>query len=317
MNENDLICVQALNKSYQRQKEPLHVLKDIHLKIKKGDTLGLVGESGSGKSTLGRILSRLEKPTSGSILYKNKDIKCFSSEDEKTWAQKTQIIFQDVYSSLDPKMTIRDIIQEPLDIHKLGDQREKVQKVFETMELVGLPLHFGSRFPHELSGGQRQRVGIARALTVDPEFLILDEPTSSLDVSIQAQIINLLKKLQQEMELTYLFISHDLTLVKYLSTQVAVMYLGRIVEIAPAEELYTNPSHPYTQSLLSSYCFRKEEGKYPKVVLRNNNVSVLKAKGCCFADICPFSVPKCREKSPILLPINPHHEVACHLKTDQ
>jgi len=235
--------VKNLTKIYSLGKENLPAVQNISFSIQKGEILGLVGESGSGKSTLGKMLLRLITPSSGQILFEGKDI---TKNTSKTLCQKMQIIFQDPYSSLNPRMTIGDIIAEPLIIHKMKD------RVDELLELVGLPLNAKGRFPHEFSGGQRQRIGIARALALNPDFIVCDEPISALDVSIQAQIINLLLRLQKELGLTYLFISHDLAMIRHISTRVAVMKQGSFVEIAPADALYQTPKHPYTQLLLSS-----------------------------------------------------------------
>ncbi|XLD82500.1 ATP-binding cassette domain-containing protein [Cetobacterium somerae] len=237
---------------FEKNKKVLHAVDDVTLEIKKGETLGLVGESGCGKTTLGRTVVRLYEPTSGEIVYDNKNITNLNFQEMKSFRRKIQMIFQDPYASLNPRQTIGDIIKEPMEIHNLYEEKNRDKKVLEILELVGLNSSHMSRYPHEFSGGQRQRVGIARALACNPEFIVCDEPISALDVSIQAQIINTLEELQKKLGLTYLFIAHDLSMVKHISDRVGIMYLGKLVEISTSDEVYNTPLHPYTEALLSA-----------------------------------------------------------------
>lgn len=296
----------------------LKAVDDISFEIKAGETLGLVGESGCGKSTLGKTLLGLEKTTSGEIFFEGKGLsQITSSIEQKKLRREMQIIFQDPYASLNPRMTAGDIIAEPLDIHKLfSSKKEREEKILRLLSLVGLPAYMRSRFPHEFSGGQRQRIGIARALAPEPKFIICDEPISALDVSVQAQIVNLLKKLQQEMGLTYLFIAHDLAMVKYLSTKVAVMYLGHIVELASSEELYNSPRHPYTQALLSAIPIPDPviEKTRTRIILKGEIPSPINPpKGCIFSGRCPLAKKECYESRPQWKELSSGHFAACHL----
>lgn len=316
MIKDPLISVRNLKKYFSVKDELLKAVDDVSFEIFRGETLGLVGESGCGKSTIGRTLVHLEKPTDGEIFFDCEDLLSFSSRELKKMRRKIQMIFQDPYASLNPRMTVKDTIAEPLEIHGLGNTKEKLKRVEELLHLVSLDATFSSRFPHELSGGQRQRVGIARALAVNPEFLVCDEPISALDVSVQAQIVNLLKKLQNDMGLTYLFIAHDLAMVKYISSRVAVMYLGHIVELAPSDALYANPLHPYTQALLSAIPIPdpKIEKNRSRIVLKGEVPSAIHPpKGCVFSTRCPFAKEICREKRPVWKEVSPGHSVACHL----
>ncbi|NGX62135.1 MAG: Oligopeptide transport ATP-binding protein OppF [Chlamydiae bacterium] len=311
-----LIELQNLSKQFRIGKKLLSAVRDFNLKIYPGETVGLVGESGCGKSTVGRTLLRLHEPTAGKILFDGVDLLTLSPFELKKMRRKMQIIFQDPYASLDPRMTVQDIIGEPLDIHRLAKGRAKKARIEELLHLVGLNSSHMSRFPHEFSGGQRQRIGIARALAVEPEFLICDEPISALDVSIQAQIINLLKQLQKKMGLTYLFIAHDLAMVKYISDRVAVMYLGQLMEIAPSLTLYKNPAHPYTQALLSSIPIPDPtiEKTRKRIVLKGEMPNPLKPpSGCPFSSRCPLAFEKCRNIVPRMQEISPEHFAACHL----
>lgn len=250
MNKQPLLEVKNLKQYFGNKNNVIQAVDDISFYIHKGETFGLVGESGSGKSTTGKSIIGLNQPTAGEILFNGKTL---TKKDKKEWNRNTQMIFQDPYASLNPRMTVLDIIAEGMDIHKLvSSKEERKQKVYDLLKTVGLNTEHANRYPHEFSGGQRQRIGIARALAVEPSFIIADEPISALDVSIQAQIVNLLKKLQREKELTYLFIAHDLSMVRYISDRIGVMYKGKLVEIADSEELYKNPLHPYTVSLLSA-----------------------------------------------------------------
>ena len=311
-----MIEVKNLHKEFNVGGKKLLAIRDISFSITKGETLGLVGESGCGKSTTGRCLLRLEEATSGQVLYENRDLLTLNRKELFTFRRNAQIIFQDPYSSLNPRMTAGDIIGEPLRIHNTMEESAIENYLAELLDMVGLSKSVLSRFPHEFSGGQRQRIGIARALALKPHFLVCDEPISALDVSVQAQIVNLLKKLQKELSLTYLFIAHDLAMVKYISDRVAVMYLGSIVEIAPAEELYKNPQHPYTQALLASIPIPDPvlERKRESPLLTGEIPSALiPPKGCPFASRCPHAMQKCRETPPGWTEASLGHKVACHL----
>lgn len=286
---------------------------DVSLHIKKGETLGLVGESGCGKTTLGRTILRLHEPTEGKIIYKGEDI---TKVDILSYRRKMQIIFQDPYASLDPRMTIGDIIGEPLDIHKLyNNKQERQEKIYNLLETVGLNKEHANRFAHEFSGGQRQRIGIARALAVEPEFIVCDEPISALDVSIQAQVVNMLEDLQAERGFTYLFIAHDLSVVKHISNRIGVMYLGHLVELTTSKELYKNPMHPYTQTLLSAIPIAdpKMSRSRKRIVLEGDIPSPLNPpSGCTFRTRCPYATSECSKVAPTLKEYDNGHFVACH-----
>ena len=308
--------VRDLSKDFFVQGKIVRALRNISFSIEKGETLGLVGESGCGKSTLGRCLLRLENKTSGQVLYEGKDLFALNPQELFEFRKGAQIIFQDPYSSLNPRMTAGSIIAEPLRIHRAMPESAIPSYLEELVDKVGLSKSSLSRFPHEFSGGQRQRIGIARALALKPKFLVCDEPISALDVSVQAQIVNLLKNLQKEFSLTYLFIAHDLNLVKYLSDRVAVMYLGNIVEIAPAEELYRNPKHPYTQALLSAIPLPDpllEKQRKPLALSGEVPSLLTPLKGCPFASRCPHATEKCHTTSPMWTGVSSGHKVACHL----
>ncbi len=298
------------------QGKKLLAVRNVSFAIGQGETLGLVGESGCGKSTLGRCLLRLEQVTSGEVLYQQRNLLSMGRRELFSFRRNAQIIFQDPYSSLNPRMTAGDIIAEPVRIHRLIAKADIKKYVASLLEMVGLSKTAFGRFPHEFSGGQRQRIGIARALALKPHFLICDEPISALDVSIQAQIVNLLKALQKELSLTYLFIAHDLAMVKYISDRVAVMYLGSIVEIAPSEELYRHPQHPYTQALLSAIPLPDPllERTRNRIPLSGEVPSLMNPlRGCPFASRCPHAMPKCLEVHPELKESTAGHLVACHL----
>jgi oligopeptide transport system ATP-binding protein len=310
-----LIQVKSLNKHFPIGKGLLKAVKNLSFEIHPGETLGLVGESGCGKSTTGRCLLRLEDPTSGSIFFDGLDLLHCTQEELHNFRRQAQIIFQDPYASLNPRMNAFDIIAEPLYIHRVANSLESRKIVSRLFDLVGLSQTALQRFPHEFSGGQRQRIGIARALALNPRFIVCDEPISALDVSVQAQIVNLLKNLQQEMGLTYLFIAHDLAMVKYISDRVAVMYLGHMVELASAEELYRNPLHPYTQALLSAIPIPdpKVERNRSRVILTGDIPSALHPiSGCPFASRCPKAQEICRHQHPEWREVSPQHFTACH-----
>ncbi len=297
------------------RKETLKAVDDVSFTINKGETVSLVGESGCGKSTTGRCMIRLYNPTKGEVLYDGKDIMKLSRAEQKEFCKKVQMIFQNPYSSLNPRMTVKEIVGEGLKQHGMS-QAEVDAKVEKLLENVGLNKDHMSRFPHEFSGGQRQRIGIARALSVDPEFIICDEPISALDVSIQAQVINMLKNLQETMGLTYLFIAHDLSVVKYISDRVVVMYLGTIVETAETEELFSNTLHPYTKALLSAIpeADPKKAKANERIPIKGEIPSPINPKDCCrFAERCQFATDRCFSEMPKLREVAPGHMAACHL----
>ena len=291
----------------------LKAVDGVSFAIKKGETLGLVGESGCGKTTVGRSILHLYQPTSGEVVYDGKVIK--TKRDVNEMRKKVQMVFQDPYSSLDPRMTVADIIGEPLDIHKLCKTKaEREARIQELLKIVGLNPEHATRYAHEFSGGQRQRIGIARALAVNPDCIICDEPVSALDVSIQAQIINMFEELQETLGLTYLFIAHDLLVVKHISDRIAVMYLGHIVEMGPANEIYNHPTHPYSISLLSAVPIPDPDyaKNHKRIVLEGDVPSPLNMpSGCPFRTRCPRATAKCAEETPVLREIAPEHFVAC------
>ncbi len=301
---------------FQKQIGAVQAVDDVSFFIRKGETLGLVGESGCGKSTTGRTLLRLHEPTSGKIFYKEQDITELPADEMRSLRRNMQIIFQDPYASLDPRMTIGGIISEPLEIHNIGTAKERQERVQELLQLVGLSPYFINRYPHEFSGGQRQRIGIARALALQPEFIVCDEPISALDVSIQAQVVNLLEELQEKFGLTYLFIAHDLSMVRHISDRVAVMYLGKVVELASRDELYTNPLHPYSQALLSAVPIPDpvKESSRKRIILEGDVPSPINPpSGCRFHPRCPLAKDVCRQEVPEWREVRPEHWVACHV----
>lgn len=296
----------------KKQIKEVKAVDDVSLYIKKGETLGLVGESGCGKSTLGRTLIRLYDVTDGEILFDGEDISKKSEKELKSFRKRTQTIFQDPYASLNPNMTVKEIIKEPLEIHTNLSKDEKDKVVYEMLEKVGLNKEHADRYPHEFSGGQRQRIGIARALSVKPDFIFCDEPISALDVSIQAQIINLLEDLQKELGITYLFIAHDLSMVKHISDRVCVMYLGKVVEVGSSEDIYENPKHPYTKALLSS--IPKIDGEVEEEILEGDVPSPLNPpSGCRFRTRCKYAKETCSKENPPEVEFENEHFAYCHI----
>ena len=309
-----LLEVRNLKKYFPSGTQVVKAVDDVSFDVYEGETLGLVGESGCGKSTTGRMTIKLLDSTAGSILYRGRDIAQLKGSELRDQRCRMQIIFQDPFSSLDPRKTIGETIGRPLQVHGLASRRQRFERVLELMERVGLDPNWVNKYPHELDGGRRQRVGIARALAVNPEYIVCDEPVSALDVSIQAQVLNLLQDLQEEMGLTYLFISHDLSVVKHLSNRIAVMYLGKIVELATSDELFANQAHPYTQALLSAIPI-PSIGVKPKRILLQGDVPSPKnpPSGCRFHTRCPYATERCRQEEPQLQDIGGGHFVACHL----
>jgi oligopeptide/dipeptide ABC transporter ATP-binding protein len=320
-DRNVLLSVQHLKKYFsvrqgwfKQDGKVVHAVDDVSFDLQQGEVLGLVGESGSGKSTTGRLILRLLSPTSGRVLFKGQDIFQVNHKELRTLRQKMQIIFQDPYASLNPRMTVGEILEEPFIIHHLGTKPERKEGVQQLLAKVGLSSEAASRYPHEFSGGQRQRIGVARAIALNPQFIVADEPVSSLDVSIQAQIINLLEDLQEEFRLSLLFIAHDLNMVRYISDRVAVMYLGRIVEIADSQELFSRPMHPYTEALISAVPVADPKTKRPKIILEGELPSPIDLpQGCRFYSRCPKRIPDCQKIDPPLYDVGNGHQAACIL----
>jgi oligopeptide transport system ATP-binding protein len=323
MSDNVLLEIKNLTKFFPVKKGVLGLkqslvkaVDDVSFSIKKGETLGLVGESGCGKTTTGRTIIRLFEPTSGDILFNGQNI---TKARMKPFRKRMQMIFQDPYASLDPRMTVGDIVGEPMDIHSLESGNERRDKIYKLLEMVGLSREHSNRYPHEFSGGQRQRIGIARALAVQPEFIVCDEPISALDVSIQAQIVNMLEDLQAELGLTYLFIAHDLSMVKHISNRVGVMYLGKLIELADSGELYLNPVHPYTQALLSAIPVADPAASREKkrIILEGDVPSPINPpSGCRFRTRCRFAMKRCAEEEPEFKEVSPGYYCACHLQSE-
>ena len=317
MSKENLIEVVNLKKYFAVGKnQSLKAVDDITFNIKRGETFGLVGESGCGKTTAGRTIAGIYKPTGGKVYFDGQDVHTLPRREKLKFKKRSQVIFQDPYASLDPRMTVGDIIGEGMDVHFKYSQKERREKINSLLSIVGLNHEHGSRFAHELSGGQRQRIGIARALAVEPDFIMCDEPISALDVSIQAQVVNLLIKLQREMGLTYLFISHDLSMVKHISDTIGVMYLGSLVEKAPNEKLYSKPLHPYTQALISAIPVPDPDMEEEKQVIKLEGEvpsPINSPSGCKFRTRCRYAMDICKEKEPVLKEIEKDHFVACHL----
>jgi oligopeptide transport system ATP-binding protein len=319
-----LIRVEKLTKHFpitrgiliQREVGAVQAVDNVSFDIRRGETLGLVGESGCGKSTTGRTILQLYRPTAGEVYYNETNLVELKGEGLRRMRRNMQMIFQDPYASLNPRLTIGNIIAEPLEVHNIGNGRERRERVQELLKLVGLSPHFVNRYPHEFSGGQRQRIGVARALALQPDFIVCDEPISALDVSIQAQVVNLLEELQHTFGLTYLFIAHDLSMVRHISDRTAVMYLGKVVELATRNELYTHPLHPYTQALLSAVPIPDpaKEARRQRIILEGDVPSpVNPPRGCRFHPRCPLAVDVCREVDPEWREVAPDHWVSCHL----
>ena len=322
MSENSTILLETkdLSKYFTAKKGLLNLqpsvvkaVDHVSLSVKRGETLGLVGESGCGKSTLGRTILRLIPATEGQVLYNGEDILTY--DKKKMWEirRKLQIIFQDPYSSLNPRMTVYDLISAPLEVYRIGTKEERREMVEEILQEVGLDKQYLNRFPHEFSGGQRQRIGIARALILNPEFVVCDEAVSALDVSVRAQVLNLMRNMQQKKNLTYLFISHDLSVVRHISDRIAVMYLGSVAEVAEKAQLYSNPMHPYTKALLSAIPLPEVKKKRQRIILEGDVPSAYNPpSGCKFHTRCPYATDRCKEEIPVLQEVEKGHKVACH-----
>jgi len=317
MSDQPILEVKNLRKHFQlKDNRVLKAVDGLNFSIRRGETFGLVGESGCGKSTAGRTIIRLYEATEGQVLFNGKDIGKLTGAERLKFNREMQMVFQDPYASLNPRMTVGKIIAEGMDIHKLYKGKKKTERVHQLLDAVGLNEEHAGRFPHEFSGGQRQRIGIARALAIEPQFIIADEPISALDVSVQAQVVNLLKKLQREHGLTYLFIAHDLAMVKHISDRIGVMYLGKLVEVAESGTLNANPLHPYTQSLLSAIPIADPEiqKSRERIILQGEIPSpVNPPSGCPFRTRCPKAMEKCAESMPPFKEIEPGHFTACHL----
>ena len=315
MEQKELLRVENLKKYFNTPAGVLHAVDDVSFSINAGETLGVVGESGCGKSTMGRAILRLHEPTSGKVFFEGKDILEYDKKQMKELRKEMQLIFQDPFASLNPRMTVSEAIQEPLLIQKIYNKKEKDKintRVQELMELVGLAKRLINSYPHELDGGRRQRIGIARALALKPKFIVCDEPVSALDVSIQAQILNLMQDLQDELDLTYMFITHDLSVVKHFSNQIMVMYLGQMVEMAPTELLFKNPMHPYTKALLSAIPIPDPDYPMNRILMQGEITSPIDPEpGCRFVKRCPYADESCKSPELKLEEVEPGHFVSC------
>jgi peptide/nickel transport system ATP-binding protein len=307
--------VKDLKKYYKVPKGMLHAVDGVSFNLEKGKTLGIVGESGCGKTTIGRAILRLVEPTSGSVIFDGVDIPKLNKQEMRHMRRNMQMIFQDPFSSLNPRKTITQTIEEPIILaNMIPDPDKRFMRVMELMDTVGLAERLVNTYPHELDGGRRQRIGIARALAMNPKFIICDEPVSALDVSIQAQILNLMKKIQREMGLTYIFITHNLAVVNHFSDDIVVMYLGRLIEKAPSETLFANPLHPYTQALLSAVPVPRIHNRPERLLLRGEITSPINPEPICrFANRCNYAMPICSKEEPCLIEVEPDHFVACHI----
>ena len=315
MDKKNLIEVKNLKKYFSTPRGMLHAVDNVTFNIERGKTIGIVGESGCGKSTLGKTLMRLHTPTSGDVMFHDANIATMDiKEFKKNYRSNIQMIFQDPYASLDPRMSVLQLVEEPIRVNDKSLSKAQVtQRAQEMMELVGLAKRLEGSYPHELDGGRRQRIGVARALSLNPEFIVCDEPVSALDVSIQAQILNLLQDLQKERGLTYMFITHDMSVVKHISDDIAVMYLGQMIEKCPANEIFKNTIHPYSQALLSAIPIPNVHLKKERMVLKGELTSPINPKPCCrFAARCPYATDKCLAEEPVLRELKPGHSVACH-----
>ncbi len=316
MTNQTLVEVNNLKKYFPApHKQVVRAVDGVSFSIQRGETFGLVGESGCGKTTVGRCILRLMEPTSGEVLFDGRNLVELSGGGLRVLRRRMQIIFQDPYSSLNPRMKVGAIIAEPLEIHGVKSRRERRERVIELLRVVGLDPDYANRYPHQFSGGQRQRIGIARALALNPDFIVADEPVSALDVSVQAQVVNLMQDLQEKFSLTYLFISHGLAVVKHISTRVGVMYLGKLIELAPAEEIYSNPLHPYTQALLEAIPVPDPEAKRGSVQKLAGEVPnpIAPPPGCRFHTRCPYAMDRCKIEEPNFREVSPDHWIACFL----
>ena len=319
--KKEILRVEHLKKYFTTPKGTLHAVDDVNFSIRTGETLGVVGESGCGKSTMGRAILRLHEPTSGKVYFEGKDILGYNKKQLKDLRKDMQIIFQDPFASLNPRMTVSEAIIEPLlvqGIYKASERAAITQRVEKIMNLVGLAKRLVNTYPHELDGGRRQRIGIARALAVNPKFIVCDEPVSALDVSIQAQILNLMQDLQEELNLTYMFITHDLSVVRHFSNDIVVMYLGQMVESAPAKALFKNPMHPYTKALLSAIPVPDPDFKMERIPLKGELTSPINPEpGCRFAKRCPYATEGCTSNEMTLKEMEPGHFVSCRMVQEQ
>ena len=319
--KKELLRVEHLKKYFTTPKGTLHAVDDVNFSVRAGETLGVVGESGCGKSTMGRAILRLHEPTAGKVYFEGNDILSYNKKQLKELRKDMQIIFQDPFASLNPRMTVSEAIIEPLlvqGIYKSSERAAIISRVDEIMNLVGLAKRLVNTYPHELDGGRRQRIGIARALAVNPKFIVCDEPVSALDVSIQAQILNLMQDLQEELNLTYMFITHDLSVVRHFSNNIVVMYLGQMVECAPAKTLFKNPLHPYTKALLSAIPVPDPDFKMERIPLKGELTSPINPDpGCRFAKRCPYATEACTSREMTLMELEPEHFVSCRMIQEQ